>query len=184
MQRLKCRSVASSGRTWKSWALPSSCHELGRSHRWDVHLACVCSADYGAKATQVERVQRADVATRQPRSTHQAPTLTEHTGDCGLVSHGGASGRLTDHLAARGTSIGRSRTLAWQGKSIGEICRQLKDPKANGGRDLAMLHEHVAKDDLVAWGWNPGTGRAPAPGTQEIAGQLIQAWINTGAQCP
>jgi hypothetical protein len=74
--------------------------------------------------------------------------------------------------------------MAWEGKSLGEICRQMKDRDRNGGRDLALLQEHVAKDDLVAWGWDPGTGRDPAPGTQELAGQLIQAWIDTGAQCP
>jgi hypothetical protein len=74
--------------------------------------------------------------------------------------------------------------MAWEGKSIGDICVQLKDPSRNGGRNLALLQEHVAKDDLIAWGWNPGTGRDPAPGTQEGAGQLIQAWIDTGAQCP
>ena len=53
--------------------------------------------------------------------------------------------------------------MAWEGKSLGDICRQLKDTKLNGGRDLAMLQEHIAKDDLVAWGWNPGPGRQPAP---------------------
>jgi hypothetical protein len=74
--------------------------------------------------------------------------------------------------------------MAWEGKSIGDICRQLKDPSRNGGRNLALLQEHVAKNDLIAWGWSPGTGRDPAPGTQEGAGQLIQAWIDTGAQCP
>jgi hypothetical protein len=74
--------------------------------------------------------------------------------------------------------------MAWEGKSVGEICTQLKDKARNGGRDLTLLHEHVAKDDLVAWGWNPGTGRDPAPGTQEQLGELIQAWIDTGAQCP
>jgi hypothetical protein len=42
--------------------------------------------------------------------------------------------------------------MAWQGKSAGEICRQLKDPQRNGGRTLALLHEHLAHDDLVAWG--------------------------------
>ena len=26
--------------------------------------------------------------------------------------------------------------------------------------------EHFAKDDLVAWAWNPGLGREPAPGTK------------------
>jgi hypothetical protein len=75
-------------------------------------------------------------------------------------------------------------SMAWEGKSLGEICRQLKDTSRNGGRDLAMLREHVAKDDLVAWGWNPGAGREAAPGSQEAAGDLVQAWINSGAQCP
>jgi hypothetical protein len=74
--------------------------------------------------------------------------------------------------------------MAWQGKSLGEICLQLKDPKRNGGRDLALLHEHAARDDLIAWGWQPGAGRDPAPGTQEQFGALVQAWIDTGAQCP
>jgi hypothetical protein len=75
-------------------------------------------------------------------------------------------------------------SMAWEGKSLGDICRQLKDTKLNGGRDLAMLQEHIAKDDLVAWGWNPGPGRQPAPGTQEAAGKLVQAWIDSGAECP
>ena len=75
-------------------------------------------------------------------------------------------------------------SMAWQGKSLGDICRQIKDKDRNGGRDLAMLQEHIAKDDLVAWGWNPGPGREPAPGTQEQAGKLVQAWIDSGAECP
>jgi hypothetical protein len=74
--------------------------------------------------------------------------------------------------------------MAWQGKSIGEICRQLKDETRNGGRDLAIVHEHVGKDDLVAYGWQPGKGRIPAPGTQQLAGELVQMWIDTGAECP
>ena len=74
--------------------------------------------------------------------------------------------------------------MAWQGKSVGEICRQLKDPSRNGGRDLALLHEHTAGDDLIAWGWQPGAGRDPAPGTQKQFGELIKAWIDTGAECP
>ena len=53
--------------------------------------------------------------------------------------------------------------MAWEGKSAGEICRQIKDPQRNGGRDLALLHEHLAHDDLVGWGWKPGPGRDPCP---------------------
>jgi hypothetical protein len=75
-------------------------------------------------------------------------------------------------------------SMAWQGKSISDICRQIKDVKLNGGRDLKLLQEHIAKDDIVAWGWKPGPGREPAPGSQEAAGKLVQAWIDTGAECP
>ena len=74
--------------------------------------------------------------------------------------------------------------MAWQGKSVSEICRQMKDPKRNGGRSLELLHEHFAKDELVAWGWQPGDGRDPAPGTQQRLGELIRAWIDAGAGCP
>jgi len=74
--------------------------------------------------------------------------------------------------------------MAWEGKSVSQICQQLKDPARNGGRTLALLHEHFAKDDLVAWGWAPGEGREPAPGSQQQLGELTKAWIDTGAQCP
>ena len=74
--------------------------------------------------------------------------------------------------------------MAWQGKTLNQICQQMKDPARNGGRTLALLQEHLAHDDLVAWGWAPGEGREPAPGTQQQLGELAQAWINTGAQCP
>jgi hypothetical protein len=75
-------------------------------------------------------------------------------------------------------------SMAWQGKPLAEICRQIKDPARNGGMDLAKIHEHMAHDTLVGWAWNPGPGRQPAPGTQKEFGMLIQAWIATGAACP
>ncbi len=50
------------------------------------------------------------------------------------------------------------REMAWENKTLGEICRQLKD--------------------------HPGAGRQPAPGTQQMFGALIQVWIDTGAACP
>jgi hypothetical protein len=74
--------------------------------------------------------------------------------------------------------------MAWQGKSPAQLCRQIKDPAQNGGRSLALLQEHMAKDDLVGWAWHPGAGRRPAPGTQEEFGAVIAAWIDTGAECP
>jgi hypothetical protein len=74
--------------------------------------------------------------------------------------------------------------MAWQGKSLGEICNQIRDPNRNGGFTLARLHAHMAEDHLVGWAWHPGKGRTPAPGTQAEFGALIQAWIDTGANCP
>ena len=74
--------------------------------------------------------------------------------------------------------------MAWQGKSAGEICQQIKDPQRNGGRSLELLHDHLAQDDLIAWAWHPGAGRDPVPGTQERLGELVRAWIDSGAACP
>ncbi|BDA82804.1 hypothetical protein Sa4125_03460 [Aureimonas sp. SA4125] len=74
--------------------------------------------------------------------------------------------------------------MAWVGKSLAEICVQIKDENRNGGKTLAELVEHMAKDDLVGWGWNPGKGREPAPGTQAEFGALYEAWAATGAHCP
>jgi hypothetical protein len=74
--------------------------------------------------------------------------------------------------------------MAWVGKSLGEICRQIKDPERNGGKSMEELVHHMAEDSLVGWGWNPGVGREPAPGTQKEFGELIKAWSDTGAVCP
>ena len=76
------------------------------------------------------------------------------------------------------------REMAWEGKTAAEVCEQVKDPARNGHRTLAQLADHAAHDELVAWGWSPGSGRTPAPGTQARFGALVQAWIDTGAACP
>jgi hypothetical protein len=123
---------------------------------------------------------------------HLPPTQRERPGYVGPACASCHTDRnFTLHVTASFRSIpGHPRwglapaSMAWQGKSLGDICRQLKDKDRNGGRDLALLHEHIAKDDLVAWGWSPGEGREPAPGNQETAGQLVQAWIDSGAECP
>jgi len=76
------------------------------------------------------------------------------------------------------------REMAWEGKTLGEICAQLKDPARNGNRSLETLIEHIGDDHLVGWAWAPGYGRLPAPGTQKEAGALVKAWVKTGAECP
>lgn len=74
--------------------------------------------------------------------------------------------------------------MAWEGKSLGDICRQIKDPALNDGKSLADLVKHNGEDTLVGWGWHPGKDRKPAPGTQAEFGALTQAWVDSGAACP
>jgi len=76
------------------------------------------------------------------------------------------------------------KSMAWQTKSLGHICEQIKDPRRNGGKTLAAIQDHMARDSLVGWAWMPGGNREPAPGTQAQLGALIAAWIQAGAACP
>jgi hypothetical protein len=76
------------------------------------------------------------------------------------------------------------REMGWEGKTLGEICAQIKDPNRNGGRPPEDLVKHIGADSLVGWAWAPGSGRQPAPGTQKEAGALVEAWVKTGAACP
>ncbi|MFL6564720.1 MAG: Isoquinoline 1-oxidoreductase subunit [Burkholderiales bacterium] len=76
------------------------------------------------------------------------------------------------------------KEMAWIGKSLGQICAQIKDPKRNGGKSLEQIVEHMARDELVGWGWHPSLGRTAVPGTQEQFGALIKAWADSGAACP
>lgn len=75
-------------------------------------------------------------------------------------------------------------SMAWAGKSVGDICEQLKDRSRNGDRDIAAIIHHATTDSLVLWGWNPGAGRTPAPGSAQRFGELLQAWAGAGAHCP
>lgn len=76
------------------------------------------------------------------------------------------------------------RVMAWAGQSPRGICEQIKDPARNGGRTLDRIVDHAAHDRLVAWGWAPGAGRAPVPGTQSVFGGIVRAWVDSGAECP
>ena len=76
------------------------------------------------------------------------------------------------------------RAMAWVNRTPRALCEQVKDPERNGNKDLAHIVEHSAHDELVAWGWAPGHGRVPAPGTQREFGALMAAWVESGAECP
>lgn len=74
--------------------------------------------------------------------------------------------------------------MVWWEKSSAEICSQIKDPARNGGRTLEEIAEHVRDDKLVAWGWSPGPGREPAPGSAEETFEALQNWAANGSRCP
>jgi hypothetical protein len=75
-------------------------------------------------------------------------------------------------------------SMAWAGRSLGEICRQIKDRARNGNLDQAHLLKHVSDNKLVGWAWEPGGNRTPAPGTQAGFGDLMRTWFESGAVCP
>lgn len=74
--------------------------------------------------------------------------------------------------------------MVFAGRSPGELCKQIKDPRQNGGRTLKALLEHVANDNLVGWGWNPGEGRTPPPLSRPDTIAQMKIWIDGGAACP
>jgi len=65
-----------------------------------------------------------------------------------------------------------------------ELCRIVKDPHENGGKDFDALIKHVAEDKLVLWGWNPGGERAPVsvPHAEFVA--AFKQWASAGGPCP
>jgi hypothetical protein len=74
--------------------------------------------------------------------------------------------------------------MVFVGRSPAELCRQIQDPTQNGGRSLEKLIDHVANDDLVGWGWNPGDGRTLPPLSRPDTVAQMKIWIAGGAACP
>jgi hypothetical protein len=74
--------------------------------------------------------------------------------------------------------------MVFVGRTPAQLCVQLKDPAQNGNRSLEQLFDHVAHDDLVGWGWNPGEGRALPPLSRPDTAAQMRAWIDHGAACP
>jgi len=75
-------------------------------------------------------------------------------------------------------------SMLWQGLSVGDLCRMLKDPSRNGKRTPEALIEHMATDRLVGWGRNPGEGREPAPIPHREFVDHMKAWVAGGTACP
>jgi hypothetical protein len=146
-----------------------------------------------AKVLQHPRCMNCHPAGERPRQTdlrrlHQPLVVRGKDGHgapgmaC-ATCHGGAN---FDHSRVPGNPHWALApvTMAWEGKTVGEICAQLKDTRRNGGRDIAAILKHVSSDSLVLWAWEPGPGRTPPPGSNAEFGKLLTAWAETGAHCP
>lgn len=91
---------------------------------------------------------------------------------------GGAPGVANWHMPPE------NMPMVFQGRTPGELCRQLKDPKHNGGRTGAQVNNHLDTDPLVLWGWNPGEGRSvPKMSHREFSAKMHE-WIAKGGACP
>ena len=76
------------------------------------------------------------------------------------------------------------RKMVFIGLSSADLCRTIKNTKANGGKDLAALLEHVNHDKLVLWGWDPGVGRDPVSTPHPEFVAKFKQWVDAGAPCP
>ena len=74
--------------------------------------------------------------------------------------------------------------MVFQGRTAGQLCRQLKDPRRNGGLTPDRLAHHVATDPLVLWAWNPGEGRTSPPLSHDEFAAAVREWLDAGGACP
>jgi hypothetical protein len=141
------------------------------------HPRCMNCHPAGERPTQTERMQPHQPLVVRGADGHGAPGMT-----CATCHHAanydpaGVPGHVDWRLAPL--------SMAWQGRSVAQICEQIKDRARNGGRNMAALVQHMAGDSLVGWAWAPGVGRTPAPGTQAEFGALVRAWADAGGYCP
>jgi hypothetical protein len=160
----------------------------------DNNLRAVALFEEAGKVIQSPRCMNCHPATDRPTQTdklrpHQPPTVR---GEAGMGPPGGPA-CISCHPSAN-FDVARvpghpqwrlaPAEMAWQGRTLGQICVQIKDPSRNGGKDMPALIKHVSEDSLVGWAWSPGSDRTPAPGTQKEFGTLMEAWAVAGAACP
>jgi hypothetical protein len=73
--------------------------------------------------------------------------------------------------------------MIFQGRTPGQLAKQLVNPKTNGNKNLQQLLEH-ADDGLVKAGWDPGEGRTLPPLSHEQFKAAWITWIKKGAYAP
>jgi hypothetical protein len=144
----------------------ANCHVEGERPMWS-------GPHYGATRAHAFNVQRGADGSGFGNAGMRCTTC--HFESNSNVLHG-PPGAENWHLAPA--------EMVWFGKSSVEICAQIKDPNRNGERTLEEVATHVRDDKLVGWGWSPGPGREPAPGSAAETFDAIKTWTAAGAPCP
>lgn len=144
----------------------ANCHVEDDHPRWS-------GPHYGATRFHAFNVQRGTDGSGFGNTGLRCTTC--HFDSNSTVSHG-PPGAQNWHLAPA--------EMVWFQKTSAQICAQIKDPARNGDRTLEEVAEHIRTDKLVAWGWAPGPGREPAPGSAEETFAALQQWTAAGAPCP
>jgi hypothetical protein len=73
--------------------------------------------------------------------------------------------------------------MVFEGRTAGQLAKQIINPKTNGNKTLQQLIEH-ADDGLVKTGWDMGEGRTLPPLTHEEFKKAWITWITKGAYAP
>ena len=73
--------------------------------------------------------------------------------------------------------------MVFEGRTPGQLAKQLINPKTNGNKTLQQLIEH-ADDGLVKAGWDMGEGRTAPPLSHEEFKKAWITWIKSGAYAP
>ncbi len=81
------------------------------------------------------------------------------------------------------------RSMGWEGLSKTEIARAMLDRTKNGGRSLEDIRNHLTKDALVLWVFDPGVNnegvpREKPPVSKEDYIAAVNAWVDAGAPIP
>ncbi|TVZ16875.1 hypothetical protein [Maribacter sp. MAR_2009_72] len=80
-------------------------------------------------------------------------------------------------------------SMGWEGLTRTEIAVQLLNRETNGNKSHEELIEHMTKDELVLWAWDPGVNangmqRTLPPVSKEDFKKAVVDWFANGAVIP
>lgn len=114
--------------------------------------------------------------------TRRSPEVGLHCDACHRDSNGRTPGSPPG--SAHWNMPSRAVPMVFEGRTPAQLCAQLKQPQATGGRDLDELVDHIERDPLVLWAFDPGPGRTLPPISHAELVTATRQWVAAGAPCP